>query len=483
MKKYDLLKVLGITFAIIVLISWVVPAGIYSNGSFTSLDATNPIGLFDLVNIPLLVFNNFTEFGLLLLAIGGFYGVLNVTGVYPKLVDNVADRWNKKEKKFLIITTVVLSLLSSVIGLINVLFILVPFFAAILLKLGYKKIHAFAATVGALLVGQIGTILGSDVWGYVNVIFSSIDENFSMFTLILIRAVLWVITTVLYALIISKALRLENVKEVKSTKKNSKTETKEEVKVDIPLYKKSETKKDTFPLVIIFIIMFVILIVGTYKWDYTFPIEAFATIHEQIVEFEINGYPLLNNIFGNISQLGQWTNYTIIFVLIIASLIISWLYSIRFNETLDGFVKGAKEMLAPAIYALLSCAVFAAMLSLSTNFVYVIVEQFAGEEFSLMGTLASSIVTSFTYNVFPQSINSFIGFFSDLAVGELSVVAFIFQTMFGLISLIAPTSIFLVAGLAYLEIPYRDWMKYIWKFALVVLGIIIVVSFIAIALI
>ena len=483
MKKYDLLKVLGITFAIIVLISWVVPAGIYSNGSFTSLDATNPIGLFDLVNIPLLVFNNFTEFGLLLLAIGGFYGVLNVTGVYPKLVDNVADRWNKKEKKFLIITTVVLSLLSSVIGLINVLFILVPFFAAILLKLGYKKIHAFAATVGALLVGQIGTILGSDVWGYVNVIFSSIDENFSMFTLILIRAVLWVITTVLYALIISKALRLENVKEVKSTKKNSKTETKEEVKVDIPLYKKSETKKDTFPLVIIFIIMFVILIVGTYKWDYTFQIEAFATIHEQIVEFEINGYPLLNNIFGNISQLGQWTNYTIIFVLIIASLIISWLYSIRFNETLDGFVKGAKEMLAPAIYALLSCAVFAAMLSLSTNFVYVIVEQFAGEEFSLMGTLASSIVTSFTYNVFPQSINSFIGFFSDLAVGELSVVAFIFQTMFGLISLIAPTSIFLVAGLAYLEIPYRDWMKYIWKFALVVLGIIIVVSFIAIALI
>ena len=164
-------------------------------------------------------------------------------------------------------------------------------------------------------------------------------------------------------------------------------------------------------------------------------------------------------------------------------MIISWLYSIRFNETLDGFVKGAKEMLAPAIYALLSCAVFAAMLSLSTNFVYVIVEQFAGEEFSLMGTLASSIVTSFTYNVFPQSINSFIGFFSDLAVGELSVVAFIFQTMFGLISLIAPTSIFLVAGLAYLEIPYRDWMKYIWKFALVVLGIIIVVSFIAIALI
>ena len=107
MKKYDLLKVLGITFAIIVLISWVIPAGIYSDGSFTSLEMTNPIGLFDLVNIPLLIFNNFIEFGLLLLAIGGLYGVLNTTGVYSKLVETVTNKWKKNSKKFLIVTTVI----------------------------------------------------------------------------------------------------------------------------------------------------------------------------------------------------------------------------------------------------------------------------------------------------------------------------------------------------------------------------------------
>ena len=216
MKKYDLLKVLGITFLIIVLISWIVPAGVYSNGTFTSLEATVPIGLYDIVRIPLLVFNNFAEFGILFLAIGGFYGVLNKTGAYSKLVETMTSKWEKNNRKFLIITTIIFSLLSSVVGLNNVLFILVPFFVTVLLKLGFNKLTSFAATVGGLLVGQIGSTLGSGIWGYVNVIFGSLTSDFSMFTLILVRAVLWLIVTALFVLIINKATKnKEELKEIK----------------------------------------------------------------------------------------------------------------------------------------------------------------------------------------------------------------------------------------------------------------------------
>ena len=324
MKKYDLLKVLGITFAVIVLISWVIPAGIYSNGSFTSLDVTNPVGLFDLVNIPLLCFNNFIEFGLLLLAIGGFYGILNITGVYSKLVESVTNKWENDNKKFLIITTVIFSLLSSVVGLNSVLFILIPFFITVLLKLGFNKVSSFAATVGALLVGQIGSTLGSDIWGYVNVIFGSIASELSMFTLILVRTVLWFILTALYALVINKVVKNVKVVSVKKDGKNSKksskekqSEVEEDVKLEIPLYEKIETKKDVLPLAIILVIMFAVLILGVYKWTYAFNIEVFTTIHEQITEFEINGYPLLSNILGGMNQLGEWNNYNIIFVLLV----------------------------------------------------------------------------------------------------------------------------------------------------------------------
>ena len=84
-------------------------------------------------------------------------------------------------------------------------------------------------------------------------------------------------------------------------------------------------------------------------------------------------------------------------------------------------------MVLPAFYAVLSCVVFATVLSLSANFVYTIVNQFtSSEEFSLMGTIATSIVTSFTYNNFSYMINYFAGFFSSLSAGEISVVALIF---------------------------------------------------------
>ncbi len=487
MKKYDLLKVLGITFLIIVLISWVVPAGIYSNGSFTSLEMTMPIGLYDIVRIPLLVFNNFIEFGLLFLAIGGFYGVLNKTGAYSKLVETVTNKWENNKRKFLIITTIIFSLLSSVIGLNNVLFILIPFFVTVLLKLNFTKFTAFAATVGGLLVGQIGSTLGSGIWGYVNVIFSSVSSEMSMFTLILVRLILWLVITALYVLLISKNKEPKEIKTTKTGKGNKKGEIKEDKetnKVTIPLYEKVETKKDILPLAIISIIMFVLLILGLYNWVYTFDIEVFTTIHEQITEFEINGYPILTNILGSINQLGSWNNYNLIFILIVMALIITWLYSIKFSEAFEGFVKGVKEMAIPAFYAVLSCVIFVTVLALSSNFVYTMVNQFSsGEEFSLLGTVASAIVTSFTYNDFPTMINTFVVFFSSLEAGTLSIVALIFQTIYGLVMLIAPTSVFLIAGLAYLNIPYKDWMKFIWKFALIVFGIIIVVSFIATALI
>ena len=101
MKKYDLLKVLGITFLVIILISWVVPAGVYSNSTFVSQEATSPIGLYDIFRTPLITLATFIQYGLLFLAIGGFYGVLNQTGVYAKLINRITDKWQNKQKTFL----------------------------------------------------------------------------------------------------------------------------------------------------------------------------------------------------------------------------------------------------------------------------------------------------------------------------------------------------------------------------------------------
>ena len=239
MKKYDLLKVLGITFLVIMLISWVVPAGVYSNSTFVSQEATSPIGLYDIFRTPLITIATFIQYGILFLAIGGFYGVLNKTGVYAKLVDRITDKWQKKQKKFLMITVAIFALLSSLFGLNSVIFILVPFFATILLKLGYKKITALASTVGAMLVGQIGCTLGLETWGYLRVVFYQMGYDITMTTLILVRIILFLITVLLFALLLSKNTKNEDKK------------AKKDEKVEIPLYEENTSKKGFVPLIII----------------------------------------------------------------------------------------------------------------------------------------------------------------------------------------------------------------------------------------
>ena len=62
---------------------------------------------------------------------------------------------------------------------------------------------------------------------------------------------------------------------------------------------------------------------------------------------------------------------------------------------------------------------------------------------------------------------------STFDANVMQIIAFTFQVMFGLVMLIAPTSIFLLAGLSYLEISYKEWVKYIYKYVLIVFGIFI----------
>ena len=77
MKKNSILKALGLTFAIVILLSWVIPAGTYTNGAYTATGSTSPIGLYDFLRLPVLTLATFVQYGLFFLAIGGFYGVLS----------------------------------------------------------------------------------------------------------------------------------------------------------------------------------------------------------------------------------------------------------------------------------------------------------------------------------------------------------------------------------------------------------------------
>ena len=55
------------------------------------------------------------------------------------------------------------------------------------------------------------------------------------------------------------------------------------------------------------------------------------------------------------------------------------------------------------------------------------------------------------------------------------VIGVIFQSMYGFTMLFAPTSVILMVALSYLDIPYKKWLKTIWKLLLEFLVILLIV--------
>ena len=67
--KGKILKVIGISFLVFVVLSWIIPVGTYSNGSLTTNDV-DPVGLIDLFTQPVIAFANFAIYGAVFAAIG-----------------------------------------------------------------------------------------------------------------------------------------------------------------------------------------------------------------------------------------------------------------------------------------------------------------------------------------------------------------------------------------------------------------------------
>lgn len=487
-SKYGLLKVLGISFLVFAILSWIIPAGSYSSSTYTA-STTSPVGLYGLFIDPLYSFGIFVQYIVVFLAIGGLYGILNKTGVYSKLVDGISNKFKSKKTLFLIITIITFALLSSLVGSQIALFVFVPFVIAILMTLGYDKITSLAATVGSILVGIIGSTYGTAV---VFKSFFSMNSNNG----ILYKVVLFVIVVALYIFFILGKEKLNAKKEIVEEAKPKKGKKKVEEalekvaekvkKVEIPLYDgNKEEKKNAVPLVIMFSLLAVIILMGMFNWYYTFEIEFFDKIYESIMSVEVGGVAIFAKIFGELPQIGSFGNYDLAAVIIIATILIGWVYGIKFNDFIDSYKDGAKKMLLPSIYVMFASIIFAVMVNSNTNISSTIVNFLLGltEKFNALVVTLVGLVSSYFFNDFPYMVNGIYGALSTYDANLYPLISIILNGTYGLAMLILPVSITLIAGLKYMDVSYKEWFKYIWKFLLQAFVLIILFSLIILAFI
>ena len=58
-------------------------------------------------------------------------------------------------------------------------------------------------------------------------------------------------------------------------------------------------------------------------------------------------------------------------------------------------------------------------------------------------------------------------------------LAIVFQAIYSLVLLVSPTSVLVFFGLRYTDVSYKNWIKYIWKFFVIVFLVALVILSIA----
>lgn len=470
MKKNNLWKAIGVCFIVFILLSWVIPTGSFSSGTLTT-GSTSPFGIFDILRYPIVTASTslFVLTGIVILLIGGFYGVLNKTGVYGKVVEDLTTKLKGKGTTFIVLTILIFAILSSLTALTLPLFILVPFFVTVILSLGYNKFTAFLSTVGAILVGNMASTYGFNINGYISYFLGTgINDTIVVRILFLLAMV---------GLLIGFVVLTDKLPEVKG-KKTTKGAKKEETKLEIPLYEHHvEKKKSAVPMMIIIIALVLVALVGMYNWETGLHVTLFTDIHTAITDFEINGYALFANLLGSIDPIGYWSNYELAILLFLATLLIAWVYNVKGKEKWDAFVKGAKEMVPVALYTIAASILFLLMNSSNTGatFFNTIADFFfqLTKGFNVFTFGLTSVIGGVLYNDFPYMLNALYDPITTLYT-NYGFIGMLMQALHGLVMFIAPTSVILVAGLKFLNISYTEWLKKAWKYLLLAFLVIVV---------
>ena len=468
MKKNSLFKALGIVILAYCLLTWILPTAT----SFGSLDGAtrNQMGIFYLAQVPFEALGGFSNLLVFILLVGGFYGLLEVSGVYKRVLQLFADKFKGKEKVFLIALICLVAIISSITGLEVGLFFIFPLLISILLMMGYDKLTALSATLGATIVGMFGSTFAGTLYSAGNQAFS-----LKMTDEILAKVILLVLGIGL--LIYFTLVHIKKIKGKEKTKLAKDLEVNFEEIVD----DKKKAKKPILPMILIIDLVLLILILGTTYWEGIFGSNWFSKAHEWLMAIKIGDFAIFSKLFGGLSAFGTWISpyrfqYYSIFILI-GMIVIALVYKVKPKDCFEAFIGGVKKYLVPGLLAVLASSVF----------VFV----FYFPVFNTIGTWIMQLAD--TFNVALTGLFTLIGsvlypdfyYFSYYTLSYIGQVAgdanlyplvnVMFTSLYSLVMLVAPTSVLLLVSLSSTGVGYKEWLKHIWKLFLSLLVVAFIV--------
>lgn len=459
-EKHDLAKIIMLFILVTVVLSWIIPYGSFSGTEFSSTGLGRQ-GLVDILLAGVYSPNFFLQQILFVAFIGIFYAIVTKTNGYKGLINSIAKKFKGKEKAFVLISSLIITLLTTFLTQTFVVLLFVPFIINIAAKLKLDKITAFLCTFGSMLVGILGATYGTEGLIYF-VNYLNYYSEVELTTEIGIRFGILAL-----AFIVFNFFTILHMK--KTTAKND-----NEI-IDVFEIEESTKKTKVWPMGLCFILLFAFAILGYVNWN-NFGITVFDDFHTWLTDLSIGDYTIFSYIIGNnATAFGAWDLYTITVVMTILTLFILLIYKVKFDDVLDNASNGIKKMVKPIslmfmVYMVFVFIYWTPFTSTISNWILKMADGFN----PFLATISAFITSIFhiDFGFTGYALGDFIiNYFGD----NFNVGFVIYSAINGLTQFIAPTSIFAIIGLSYLNIPFKKWLKYIWKFFIVMLVLLLIV--------
>lgn len=257
--------------------------------------------------------------------------------------------------------------------------------------------------------------------------------------------------------------------------------------------KQNEKIKVTSIVFGIFSVLFILfLLVATIPFESFFnKFTLFSDLNSSLSEFKLFGYKVFANLIaapassdamgqttGVLPALGAWTISDVATFLFIITGILVIISKKGINNQIANISDGTKKVLPIAVATILVSTTLVLLVNSGVGITIVnkianLAKGFNLAVITLSSFVGSILVSSFKY--FTYFIGQVI-LISDIPSKYNSVIAFIMHSIYHFTMIFAPTSILLIIGLYYLNIPYNKWLKYIWKVLLALLVIILIIS-------
>lgn len=225
----------------------------------------------------------------------------------------------------------------------------------------------------------------------------------------------------------------------------------------------------------------------------------FSDFNTWVSNIKIGDYALFSNIIGSpvvldevygsstgvIAVFGSWTISDLSLLLFVLTFMIFVSSNIKVNDFIATITNSIKKILPVALTAMFISIVLVVMVTTGinitiTNFILSLTKGFNIATSAVAALIGSFLTADFYY--FLSTVGSV---FNVVITNNdyYGVVAFILQSVYNFVMIIAPTSVGLVIGLYYLNIPYNKWFKHVWKLLAALFVIIIITAVVIYALV